>query len=73
MASEQPITILQNSVLYEELYSFTASFIWPSSSRFFQNVGEEYGISNDDPISSTEMESITIPEGRYTLAHTNFD
>lgn len=40
---------------------------------FFQNVGEDYGWSNDDPIASSELEAITNPEGQYTLARTNFD
>ena len=39
----------------------------------FQNVGEEYGQSDDDPIASSEVEAVTIPKGRYTLARTDFD
>lgn len=34
---------------------------------FFQKVGEDYGISSDDPTASREVEAVTIPEGWYTL------
>ena len=36
------------------------------------NVGEDYGISSDDPIASSEV-VVTIPEERYTLSRANFD
>ena len=39
---------------------------------FFQDVGEDYGISSDDPIASSEV-AVTIPEERYTLSRANFD
>ena len=39
---------------------------------FFQDVGEDYGISSDDPIASSEV-AVTIPEERYTLYRANFD
>ena len=38
---------------------------------FFQDVGEDYGISSDDPIASSEV-AVTISEEWYTLPRTNF-
>ena len=67
MASEQPITILLNSSLYKLHSSGLVAL------DFFQNVDEDYGDSNDDPVASSEVEAITIPEGRYTLTRTSFD
>ena len=40
---------------------------------FLQNVSEDYGDSVDDPVPSVEVESITIPEGRFTLRASELD
>jgi len=40
---------------------------------FLQSVTEEYGDSIDDPMPAVEVESVTIPQGRFTLQQTELD
>ena len=39
---------------------------------FFDRVGDHYGVSVEDPIALDEVESVTVPQGRFSLPADEF-
>ena len=71
MALEQQITYLLSSLFVQGVLQLHTSGL--AALDFLQNVSEDYGDSVDDPVPAVEVESITIPEGRFILGPSELD